>query len=67
MKPSDTAEEKRKRIRDEISSLGQRADELERILPNLDPEGTRAAQLQINFYRLHANRLSERIRNISSS
>jgi hypothetical protein len=60
----DQAEETKKRLREEIDALGQRADELERILANLDAEAKRKAEQDIDLYRLEANRLSERIREI---
>jgi hypothetical protein len=62
MERPDETEEKKKRIRDEINSLGQRADELERILPNLDSQEKRKAEQRITLFRLEADRLSERIR-----
>lgn len=62
MKPSDKAEEKKRRIRDEIMCLGQRVDELERILPNFGSEEKQKAKKRITLYRLQADRLSDRIR-----
>ena len=54
-----------KRIREEINEISQRADALERILPNIiDPEEKRKLEQLIESYRLHANRLSEHIRDV---
>lgn len=51
------------RIRAEIKAANEQADSLERILPNLpDDETKRKIELVIQSYRLHANRLSEHIR-----
>lgn len=56
------------RIRKEIKAASERADSLERILPNLpDDETKRNIELVIQSYRLHANRLSEHIRDESSN
>lgn len=50
-------------IREEMKAASDRADSLERILPNLtDPETKRKIELVIQSYRLHVNRLSEHIR-----
>ena len=50
-------------IREEIKLVGERANALERILPTLsDPETKRKVEQVIESYRLHANRLSEHIR-----
>jgi hypothetical protein len=47
---------------DEIKQLRERADALERILPNLaDAEAKRKAEQLIELYRLHAEKLSEHI------
>lgn len=51
------------RIREEIKAANEHADSLERILPTLpDDETKRKIELVIQSYRLHANRLSEHIR-----
>ena len=51
------------RMREEIRTANEEADSLERILPNLpDDETRRKIELVIQSYRLHANRLSEHIR-----
>ena len=51
------------RTRGEITAAHGSADSLERILPNLaDDETKRKIELVIQSYRLHANHLSEHIR-----
>jgi hypothetical protein len=56
------------RIREEIKAANERADSLERILPNIpDDETKRKIELVIQSYRLHANRLSEHIRDEPSN
>lgn len=53
----------KERIRQEIIQVGERADALERILPSIaDAETKRKIEQVIESYRLHANRLSEHIR-----
>ena len=50
-------------IRQEIKLVGERADALERILPTItDAETKRKVEQVIESYRLHANRLSDHIR-----
>ena len=51
------------RMRKEIEQIGDRADSLERILPTVvDAEVRHKIQQVIESCRLHANRLSETIR-----
>jgi hypothetical protein len=56
------------RIREEIKAASEQADSLERILPNIPDDATkRKLELVIQSYRLHADRLSEHIRDEPSS
>jgi len=51
------------RIREEIKAANEKADSLERILPNIpDDETKRKVEMVIQSYRLHAGRLTEHIR-----
>lgn len=51
------------RVSEEMKAANEQADSLERTLPNLPNDETkRKIELVIQSYRLHANRLSEHIR-----
>lgn len=55
------------RIREKIKAANEQADSLDHILPTIpDDETKRKIELVIQSYRLHANRLSEHIRESTS-